>query len=162
MVEPRYFRSGDTLIIQGFDPRAPVDSATYAIRSLNVYGLKGGTVELAYGNSYIEGDSTTGGSDYRFMLKQDRLEIGQAGDTGVPENISHIRGLTVTGSDNSNIELNPGVRIDDLRVELDSLSSFSETDGWDIGKIHVQADGQARLTLSGSLWNKIMMDASVK
>jgi hypothetical protein len=157
--EPRYFRSGDTLIIDGYDPKAPEQSAAFRVRSLNVYGLKSGSVELESGSSYIDGDSAAGTGDYQFLLKQNRLQIGLANENDASENISFLRGLSVSASDGSEIELNPGVHIDDLRVELDSLSTLSEVAGWNIRKIHVQADGQAQLDISGSLWNKIMADS---
>jgi hypothetical protein len=163
VLEPRYTRSGDTLIIDGGDPKlpplAPGEKVAGNVHSLNVYGLKGGTVELEIGSSYIDGDPTAGNSDYRFLLKQNRLRIGLVNENEGLENISFLRGLSVSASDGSEIELNPGVQIDDLRVELDSLSTLSEVAGWNIRKIHVQADEQAQLDISGSLWNKIMADS---
>jgi len=159
--EPRYFRSGDTLIIDGYDPKGAEQSEAFSVRSLNVYGLKGGSVELESGTSYIEGGATAGSGDYRILLKRNDLHIGRGEENDVPATTSYIRGLSVSASDGSEIELNPGVHIDDLQVELDSLSTLSEVAGWNIRKIHVQADGQAQLDISGSLWNKIVADARV-
>jgi hypothetical protein len=168
VLEPRYTCSGDTLIIDGDDPRLPPlpsgERIAGGVHSVNVYGLKGGTVELGIGNSYIdgdavaEGDSTAGSGKYRFLLKQNRLKIGQDKENDVPENTSYIRSLAVSASDFSGIELHPGIRIGDLRVELDSISSFSAGTGWNIGKIHVEAKGQTQMILNGSLLNKIMAD----
>jgi len=162
VLEPRYARSGDTLTIDGDDPKlpplAPGEKVAGGVHSLNVYGLKGGNVELENGNSYLEGDSAAGGGDYRFRLKQNKLQIGLNPEFDPAATTSNLRGLSVSASDGSSIELNPDVHIDDLRIELDSLSTLSEIAGWNIRKIHVQADGQAQLDISGSLWNKIMAD----
>ena len=155
--EPRYFRSGDTLVIDGYDPQAlppaPGLRAANGVYSLTVYGLEGGTIELENGNSYIEGDAVAGSGDYRIVLKQNRLQIGQKkeNETIENENPSYIRGLSVRASDGSGIELGRNVHIDDLRVELDSLSSLSGDAGVNIGNIHIQANGRAELILGGSL-----------
>jgi hypothetical protein len=165
VLEPRYSRSGDTLIIDGYDPdalpSAPGSRAVNGVYSLTVYGLKSGSIELENGNSYIEGAAVAGSGDYRILLKQNRLQIGQKkeDETTENENPSYIRGLAVSASDGSSIELGRAVHIDDLRVELDSLCSLSEGTGWNIGKVHIQADGHAQFNISGSLWNKIMADA---
>jgi len=165
ILEPRYSRSGDTLIIDGYDPQAlpppPGLRAANGVYSLTVYGLKGGSIELENGNSYIEGDAVAGNGDYRIVLKQNRLQIGQKKEDDTPknENPSYIHGLSVSASDGSGIELGRAVHIDDLRVELDSLSSLSGDTGMNIGNIHIQANGRAELILAGSLLNKIMADA---
>jgi hypothetical protein len=165
--EPRYFRSGDTLIIDGYDPEAPGPIPVTGVQMLTVLGLKGGTVELENGNSYIEGDSAAAGSgDYRFLLKRNRLQVGRrVMEYDEPKNISYIHyihGLSVSASDGSGIELGRDVHIGDLGVELDSLSLLSDRTGWEVGKIHVEADRHARLDLSGRLWKKIMDDERVK
>jgi hypothetical protein len=165
VLEPRYFRSGDTLIIDGYDPEAPPptpgERRATGVRSLNVYGLKSGNVEVENGSSYMEGDSAAGNGDYRFLLKQSRLLLGNEFENDSLESTVYVHGLSVSASDGSRIEFhhNVNVHIDDLRLELDSFSSFSEVGNWNIRKIHVQADGLAQLDISGSLWNKIMADA---
>jgi hypothetical protein len=160
VIQPRYYRSGDTLVIDGSDPQ--VGWPAMGVRTLKVYGLTGGTIELESGSAYMEGKKGGEGGDYRILLKRNILYLGQgaveadtadAADTG---KIGHIRTLSVSATDGSQFEFSQWVQIRQLSLDLDSTSSLSELHGWNAGQIHLRADNRSQFSVSGGLMKKIL------
>jgi hypothetical protein len=159
VAQPRYYRSGDTLVIEGYDPEVQVGTVTTSVRSLNVYGLAGGTIEMEGGNSYLEGKHGGEGGDYRILLKRNILYLGQSAtepDAADTEKIGHIRMLSVNVTDGSQFEFGRWVQIRDLSLDLDPTSSLTEQQGWDVGQIHLRADSLSKLNMSGRLMKKLL------
>jgi hypothetical protein len=160
---PHYYRSADTLVIDGYDHEAPspTDGSGPApgVNMVRIYGLSGGNIELENGQAYIEGSAVAGGGDYRFLLRKNALFTGRTDNGDTTEKASYINRLTVVATEGGTLQLGPKVHIGDLDLDLGFNGKLSELNGWNLGKIHIRAGDEAQLVIGGSLWNKLRADA---
>lgn len=157
IIQPRYHRSGDTLIIDGYDPQ---DTAHIHLnpgaRMLNIFGYTGGDIQLEGGNAHIEGGSAAEGQDFRILLKQNRLSlVGNEAMADTAMISRHFRNMTINATDNSGFELGPGTFVRDLSLDLDSTSSLTENGGWSVGQMHLRVDDRSGLQINGQLLKKV-------
>jgi hypothetical protein len=166
IIQPRYHRSGDTLIINGYDPQdtahIPLNEGNVTVvsphpgaRMLNIFGYTGGDIQMEGGSTHIEGDSVGEGHDFRIMLKQNTLSLVKngMGDTAIIS--QHFRNLTINATDHSEFELGPGTFVRDLSLDLDSTSVLTENGGWSVGQMHLRVDDRSALQINGQLLKKV-------
>jgi hypothetical protein len=159
-VRLRYYRSGDTLTIDGYDTaQTPTANGKPLIRQagmIKIYCRSIPMIELKDGESTLEGEQGSPGADYSLLVRDCLLNIGEERDRiDSTERPTYFNKLTIRSA-GSKLDFNAGTEIAGLQLSLDSLSSINDLES-KIGTIGLQCDDRSILNLTGVNLKKLQL-----
>ena len=157
--ELHYLRNGDTLTIVGYDSAAWNNSAIehkeeHSFPSITLFcrGIRTMAFEGADVNMEQEKKSAMA-PDSRILLKGSGFAFGNP-DADQAEGLPHLYETIRVQAENSKLDLNTNVVINNLELTLDSLSSVNDHSA-QIGHLDMHWSDRSQIQLSGSNLRKL-------